>query len=304
MGPKVLITGGSGLLAVNWAIAKRNFFDITLAMHRRQITIPGTRSLFMDIESIDSITRTVNQVQPDIVIHTAALTNVDECESNLDLANHINVKISTNLANVCARSKVFLVYLSSDQLFKGDQPFLDETEVPSPLNAYGRTKADAEKNILDLNPKALIIRTNFYGWGTTYRQSFSDFIISNLRLGNRIKLFKDVYYTPILIEVLLLAAHDLLEKNASGIFNLVGDDRISKYEFGLKIAKKFDLNTALIDPGLLAEELNLARRPFDMSLSNQKASKLLNRRIGGVFEHLDKLKAQEQIGIPQELKKL
>jgi dTDP-4-dehydrorhamnose reductase len=304
MTSRILITGGSSLLALNCAIVLRDSFDVSLVMHRRQIKMSGTRNILMDMGSIDSIKKVLDEIQPDLVIHTAGLTNVEHCELKPDLARYVNVELSVNLASACSRFGVSLIHVSTDHLFLGDKPFVDETAIPSPLNVYGQTKSEAENCVLDVNPRALVVRTNFYGWGTSYRQSFSDMVISNLRLGMKIRLFKDVYFSPILIEPLLMAAIELIEKNAAGIFNLVGDDRVSKYEFGIFIAEKFDLNKALILPGFISDEPSLIRRPHDMSLSNQKASQMLHRRIGGISHHLEELKLQEQNGIAQELKRL
>jgi dTDP-4-dehydrorhamnose reductase len=273
-------------------------------MHKRKINIPGTRSVFVDIESIDAIKRALDEFEPNLLIHTAAITNIETCELNPNLAKHVNTKLPSNLAISCQSFSIPMLHFSSDHLFSGEEVLADEETETCPLNVYAKTKVEAEKIVLDLYPQALVIRTNFYGWGTSYRQSFSDFVIHNLRLGNDITLFKDVFYSPILIETLILASLELVEKNAAGIFNLVGDDRISKYDFGLLIAKKFELNSTLINSGLISDAINLVQRPHDMSLSNQKVSKLLNKKIGGISEHLEKLKFQEQNGIAYELKRL
>lgn len=302
MKTRVLITGGSGLLALNWAVSIRSHFDVILGMHARQINLAGTRSVLMDMESVDSTKRMLDEVQPDLVIHGAGLTNVEYCESQPDLARHVNVEISANLATACSSQGVALIHISTDHLFSGNASFTDEIAPSSPLNIYGRTKAEAELRVLDVCPDALVVRTNFYGWGTSYRHSFSDVVINSLRSNKKIRLFKDIYYSPILAQELFESVHDLLKKNATGIFNVVGDDRISKYEFGLRVAEIFSLDPNLIEASSIDDQPNLVIRPRDMSLSNQKASKLLGRKIGGVSEHLEKLKLQEDNGITQELK--
>ncbi len=181
---------------------------------------------------------------------------------------------------------------------------VDESTPVTPNNVYGRTKSEAEKRVLEAHPQALVIRTNFYGWGSSYRHSFSDLIIGSLRAGEELTLFKDVLYTPILIETVSQAAHDLVNLQASGILHVVGDERISKYDFGLRAAEKFDLDPGLISPGLLSEQATLVQRPFDMSLSNQTACDLLGRKLGGVDEHLTRLVQQEELGFAREVQKL
>jgi len=117
-----------------------------------------------------------------------------------------------------------------------------------------------------------------------------------------VTLFRDVFYTPILIETAAQAAHDLINLNSSGLFHVVGDERISKYEFGRKIAEEFNLDSSLIMPGALTDQVSLVQRPHDMSLSNQKTRRLLGRSLGGVDEHIARLQQQEQDGLVQELR--
>ena len=144
--------------------------------------------------------RTFDEAQIGIVVHAAGMTSVEECEAKPDLARHINVDLAGNVAKACAKLGLPLIHISTDHLFSGEMPFLAETSPVTPVNVYGRTKAEAELQVLEAHPLALVIRTNFYGWGTSYRRSFSDVIIETLRSGRELNLFKDVFYTPILVE--------------------------------------------------------------------------------------------------------
>ena len=126
-------------------------------------------------------------------------------------------------------------------------------------------------------------------------------VINHLRAGKKISLFKDIYYTPMLVESLVYAVHELVHKKAKGIFNIVGDDRISKHDFGLRLAREFNLDNALIDEGKIIDNPSLVNRPHDMSLSNQKISNYLGRKMGGLDEHILKLKTQEVNGLAKEL---
>lgn len=300
----ILITGGSGLLALNWAATIRDRCSVVLGLHKRSVILPRVQAQSIDLESAEAIARTIEACQFDLVIHTAGFTNVDECEARPDLAQHINVTLANNVAKACADTETPLVHVSTDHIFHGDESLVDENQRIAPKNTYGRTKAEAERQVLETNPRALVVRTNFYGWGSSYRQSFSDAILGALRSGNEIALFKDVFYTPILIEVLAEAVLELVDRRAFGIYHVVGDERLSKYEFGLKIAESFGLESALIRPALMANHASLAVRPFDMSLSNQKACTVLDRTLGGVMEHIARLHQQEQNGLAQELRRL
>lgn len=298
----VLITGGSGLLAINWAVAIRDRYSVTLGLHNRSISLAGIDARQINLESVDHLVRAFETAQPQVVIHAAGCTNVEECEAKPSLARHVNVDLATNVAKACAKLEVPLVHISTDHLFSGDISLVDEMHQTAPRNIYGRTKADAELRVLDVHTQSLIIRTNFYGWGPSYRSSFSDVVIEALRSGKEITLFKDVFYTPILIEVAVQAVHDLINLKASGIFHVAGAERVSKYEFGLKIAKGFNLASERILPGFLADRPQLVRRPYDMSLSTEKVFRVLGRGLGGVDEHISRLYQQEQDGFARELR--
>lgn len=304
MAARVLITGGSGLLALNWALAIRDSHAVTLGLHERQISLHGVQSRPIDLESADSLAEVFDQARVGMVVHTAGLTNVDECEAKPDLARHINVGLAVNVARACAKLSLPLVHVSTDHLFPGTELMYTEVSPVAPINVYGQTKAEAELQVLRIHPQALVMRTNFYGWGTSYRRSFSDLVIRGLRSGNELTLFEDVFYTPILIEAAASAAHELVKMKECGIFHIVGDERISKYEFGLKVAKEFGLDTRLIKAGLLADQPALIQRPHDMSLSNRKIGALLGRKLGGISEQIARLHQQEQNGLAREMGKL
>lgn len=301
---RILITGGSGLLALNWAMAVRDRFSVILGLHKREVWLAGIATRRIDLESVDDLIRAFKATQPQIVVHCAGLTSVEKCEAAPALAQHINVDLASNVAKACDSLGIALAHISSDHLFSGEASLVDEVCPVAPVNVYGQTKAEAESRVLEAYARALVVRTNFYGWGTNYRHSFSDVVIEALRAGQELTLFEDVFYTPILVEIAIQAVHDLINLEASGIYHVVGDERISKYEFGLKIAKEFNFDPGLIKPGLISDHVSLVQRPHDMSLANDKACKLLGRKLGGVAEHIARLRQQEQNGFARELRQL
>jgi dTDP-4-dehydrorhamnose reductase len=302
--PSIFLTGGSGLLAVNWFYSKRNEYAVYLGLNERKISPEGGHILSLDFSSVESILPQLQELQPSVVIHTAGFTSVETCENNPDLAFHINVELSSLVANATKRLGIPLVHISTDHLFEGNASMLSEEEPTQAINVYGQTKALAEKAVGQINPDALLIRTNFYGWGTSYRKSFSDQIIYSLRSHQTLHLFDDVHYTPILAENLIQTVHDLLDKKAKGIYHVVSDDRISKYEFGVLIAEEFGLDKSLIHKSTLQSQTNLVKRPIDMSLSNRKVRELLGRNLGTVKQHIALLHQQELEGKTQEIQLL
>lgn len=291
--PSIFLTGGSGLLAVNWFYSMRNEYTIYLGLNEKIINPEGGRGVQIDFSSINTLYKQLEAIQPSIIIHTAGLTSVEKCENNPDLAYHINVELSTMVANVAQQLAIPFVHISTDHLFEGNTSMISEHEPTLAINVYGQTKALAEKAVMKINPDALIIRTNFYAWGTSYRKSFSDQIITSLREMQTLRLFDDVYYTPILAEKLIQTVHELLEKKARGIFHVVSDDRISKYDFGILLADEFGLDKSFIQRISLQSKPNLVKRPIDMSLSNQKVRDLLGQNLGTVKQHIVRLHQQE-----------
>ena len=301
---KVLITGGSGLLGLNWAAATRNQSEIRLGINSREVSLRGTVAGPIDIDSLDSTLRYFDSLRPDLVVHSAGLTSVEKCEDKPSLAFHQNVTLARNVAQACERLHLKLVHISTDHLFEGSYSFANEGVTPSPRNIYGETKAEAELRVLDANPNCLVIRTNFFGWGTSYRLSFSDRILKDLRKGIPIKLFEDVFYTPILAESLALAGAELAEKNQSGIANLVGNMRVSKFDFGIRLAEEFGLDKHLIRPVKFVSRPDLVVRPLDMSLSNEYATSLLGNPPSNLESDIKRLRQQEEQGLAKELSAL
>jgi dTDP-4-dehydrorhamnose reductase len=302
--PSILITGGSGLLGANWFYTMRNDYTIYLGINKKYINPEGGKVISIDFSSTNAFFNQVVSIKPTLIINTAGLTSVENCENNPDLAFHINVELSTMVADVAKKLSIPFVHISTDHLFEGNASMLSENEATCAINVYGYTKALAEKAVLDINPDALVIRTNFYAWGTSYRKSFSDQIIKSLRDKQMINLFDDVYYTPILAENLINTVHDLLKKKAVGIFNVVSDDRISKYDFGVLLAEQFALDKSYIKRCSLQSNTNLVRRPTDMSLSNQKTRELLGRKLGTVKNDIFRLHQQEVEGKITEIQLL
>ena len=302
--PSIFLTGGSGLLGINWFYSKRNEYTIYLGLNEKKIYPKGCKTISIDFSSTELLFKQIMIIQPSIIIHTAGLTSVEICENNPDLAYFINVELATMVARVAKQLSIPFVHISTDHLFEGNASMLSEKEPTSAINVYGNTKALSEKAVLQINPEALLIRTNFYAWGTSYRKSFSDQIINSLRNKQTIYLFDDVYYTPILAENLIETVHELLKKNASGIYNIVSDDRITKYDFGILIADQFGLDKLYIKRSSLYSNKNLVRRPADMSLSNQKARDILGRNLGTVNNDIIRLHQQELEGNTTEIQLL
>lgn len=305
MRPKrLLFTGGSGLLALNWALLLKDVYEVILCLHSRKINTNFAKTVTLPLDSLEVLVDRFQKMNPDIVINAAAITSVEYCEQNHAEAYLVNVRYAANVAQTCQILNIPLIHMSTDHLFLGSSPYTDESCQVDPINVYALTKAHSEDQVLAYCPSALVIRTNFFGWGTSYRSSMPDQIINALKVGHSYSGFSDVFFTPILASDLALAVLELIEKKAYGIFNLVSDERISKYEFAKLVAKTFNYPSSLIQSISIEDNSKLVKRPKDMSLSNLKAQKLLCRGLGTAAEGLRTLQLQQLNGFQKELQSL
>ncbi len=295
----ILITGGSGLLATNWAYYIKNNYKVILLLHNKDISLNSIETIKLANITSANITKIIIANNIDIIINTIGLTSIEQCQEDPLLAKNVNVQTAKNIAIACAKNNTKLIHISTDHLFDGSKKIVAEDEKPKPINVYAQTKLNAEKSVLKHKSNSLIIRTNFFGYGNQYRQSFSDVIISTLKNNNKIELFNDVFYSPILISELIKNIHQLIEQKATGIFNVVSNERISKYEFGLKIAKIFNLNVKLIKAISIDDKKNLVIRPKDMSLSNTKLTKKLKNLMPSIDTQIKILKQSNSLIIKE-----
>lgn len=298
---KVLITGGTGLLGLNWACAIRKTHDVVLATHVRHVNLAGTTALPLALDDADALAREVKRLQPDVIVHAAGITSVEECERDPSRTRHIYEDLSRNVARTAASADARLIHISTDHLFSGERANYAEDAAVAPLNAYGRAKLLAEQAVTGACPHALIVRTNFFGWGHRHRQSFSDWIYYSLLQGSPLTMFDDVFITPIIADALALSAHRLLRSGAAGVYNIVGDERISKYDFAVRLADTYGFSKALLQRGKIAASQLSVKRPPDMSLDNRKARERLGTPLGDVAEHLRTLLEQDRAGRREEL---
>jgi len=272
-----------------------------LATHTRRIALAGVTSTPLPLDDPDALLRALEHLAPEVIVHTAGLTSVEACERDPALARHANADLARNVARAAARLGLRLIHISTDHLFAGDRAFYKETDTPEPLNVYAQTKLLAEQWVRQEHAEALLVRTNFFGWGHRLRQSFSDWIYDNLHAGTAFPGFEDVFITPIIADRLAVTAHRLLAMGSSGVYNIVGEQRLSKYEFGVQLADAFNLPRSLIIRAKITQSKLSAQRPPDMSLDSAKTRERLGGALGSVAEYLHLLQSQERTGRRGEL---
>lgn len=240
----------------------------------------------LDLTDFDKTREILAKCDFDVLIHTAANINVDGCEDNPESAFLLNAEVTNLLAQVCEQKKAKLVYISTDAVFSGKKNgTYSENDESDPINIYGMSKLKGEEYVLGTCSDFLILRTNIYGWNYQNKTSFAEWVLSSLENKEHINMFTDVLYTPIYIGNFTKALIELLEQEVCGLYNLVGSENCSKYEFGKILADVFELDSSLITP-VSVETFNFkAKRSNNMRLSNKKirsivATKLLNVEEG------------------------
>ena len=299
----LFITGISGLLGLNLALQYRHRFQVSGCYHNSPVDLDGVQALPLDIRQAHDTEKAIRAARPDVIIHTAGLTNVEGCEADPESALQLNAEAAGRVAKIAASLDARLVHISTDHLFDGTSSWKTEADAPAPLNAYARTKWLAEQAVMEACPHALMVRTNFYGWGTSVRASFSDWILQGLEQGRELTMFSDVFYTPILMNHLGEVIYDLLGRGAEGLFHVVGRERLSKYDFGLKVARAFGYPETLVSPISVEQFPFTAQRPKDMSLSSAKVEDFLQCHMPTVDDDLEEMLKLRRLNWPEDLER-
>lgn len=285
----IFLTGSTGLLGYNWLKYKCNKYIFFASEHKNFINIKKERKFKGSLFNEKKLKIFLKEKKIDIFIHCAALSNVEKCQKIKKKCKLINSILPVKLAKICKDIKIKFIFISSDHIFDGKKKFYSEKSKTLAKNCYAKSKILAEKGILNTNKVALIIRTNFYGKNSKYKKSFSSIIIEKLKKNKKVYLFENVYYTPILIDKLIVSVHRLIDLKKSGIFNICSNQRLSKYSFGVMIAKKLGLSSENIIKIKLESLKKLASRPKDMSLSNKKIKKFLPSHYFDINKNLSEL---------------
>lgn len=272
---KIVILGSSGLLGLNLCLALKKKYKIYPIVNKKKILIKNLKTKYLNIIKKDEIRKYLKRIKPKFLINCVAISNVEMCEKNKKLTYDINSILASNIAKVCDELSIHYTFISSDHLFSGNNFFYEENDRVFPLNNYAKSKVLAEKKIIENSNNYLIIRTNFFGFGPSYRKSFLDKIFENFKNKNQITLFCDVFYSPIYLIQLIKIIDILLKNNVKGVFNVAGSKRLTKYQFGKKIAQKFKFEKKLLKKLYLKETVQKVLRPKDMSLSNKKIKKII-----------------------------
>jgi dTDP-4-dehydrorhamnose reductase len=285
----ILVTGASGLLGTSLlSRAQQTSRKVAGISRTNEVRVSGIRVQPLELTDPSATRQFILELHPSTIIHCAAATDVDWCEDHPDEAHEINTTASEYLASLAQEIRACFVQVSTDSVFDGEKGNYSETDVPRPLNEYAKTKLSAERAVLAVHSSPLIVRVNFYGSGELKKRKLAAWVLHQLRAGRRVQGFTDVFFCPMFASDLADTIFDLLDAKLTGLHHVVGSERISKYEFAVRLATTFEFDPELVVPSVLRNAALRAERPRDLSLNSAKVSAALSRKMPDVDSGLQK----------------
>lgn len=299
---RLLVTGASGLLGLNLSLAASAAYTV-IGADRCALSGVPFEQICIDLLDAGAVERLFEAARPDALIHCAALADLEACEADPDLARRLNARLPGDLAAASQARGVKMIHISTDAVFDGTKAGrYTEEDAPAPLSLYARTKLEGEQAVLAANPQAIVARVNFYGFSPSGRRSLAEFFLNNLLAGIPVRGFTDVLFTPTFVGDLADLLLAMLEADLRGLYHTVGAQVLSKYNFGVAIARRFGLDESLIAPASVEGSGLTARRAHNLGLDAHKLSTALGQPLPSFSTGLDRFYAQHQQGYPQKIR--
>ncbi|OQY98816.1 MAG: NAD(P)-dependent oxidoreductase [Candidatus Brocadia sp. UTAMX2] len=271
---KLLVTGVCGFLGWNICQAARQTWEITGTAFSHVEAIAGVKITKVDLTDFAALKKLFQTVRPDAVIHTAAKTSLNFCQTHRAESQRVNVDASVNIAGLCADYGIPCVFTSTDMVFDGLNPPYREEDPVCPVNFYGEQKALAEEGMMKRHPMTAVCRLSLmFGISGPGATSFIQPMIAAMREGRELQLFTDEFRTPVSADTAASGIFLSLEK-VHGLLHIGGNERISRYEFGTMLMNTLNISAARLIPSRQKEVIMAAPRSPDVSLDNTKARSL------------------------------
>jgi dTDP-4-dehydrorhamnose reductase len=285
---KLLITGGSGLLGSKVAKMALARGDEVFSGYAHNIPSYGKPVRF-DLLDGPGISDMVERLAPEVIIHSAALTDVDRCEREKELAYKINVEGTRDIAAAAQKVGSFLIYISTDYVFDGQCGMYREDDRPNPVSYYGYSKLLGEQYCGGAIVRTCVVYGSRPASG---KVNFALWLLNSLKSGKEVRVVKDQFITPTLNTNLAGMVLEVADRRLCGVYNLAGATRISRYDYALQLAREFDLDLSLILPSRMSDLQWAAKRPIDSSLDTSKARRELMNKPLPLNEALRTLKTE------------
>lgn len=276
---KILITGSNGLLGQKLVYLLKSKSNVECIATARGVNRINNENGYvfetLDLTNPENVFSVINKHRPDCIIHTAAMTNVDECELHPEQCRLNNIDATANIVNACKNYNPHLIYISTDFVFDGEAGPYTEEDIPNPLSIYAKSKLEAEKIIADSGHPFSILRTMIV-YGITDDVQRSNIILwtkNSLELGKDIRVINDQFRGPTLAEDLALACYEAAIRKATGLYHVSGREVISIIDMAYKVADYFGLDKKYIHPVSTAELNQPAKRPLKTGFIISKAER-------------------------------
>lgn len=288
MKTRVLVTGSMGRLGRKLIpLLLKNEFEV-IATDRFQTT--DNQFTYFPLELTDDVEllHSLNFFRPDVIINTAAMTDVDMCEIERDIAYQINTTVPRLLSEYAFRHQSYLIQISTDYVFDGNQGPYSETDKPKPINYYGHTKLEAEKYVLSVPERNAVVRTCvLFGYEPNANKDFVSWLVGKFRNSESVRIVNDQFSTPTSTDDLSEGLVKLLYKKGKGIFHIAGLEYVSRLEFAMLIAEVGGFPKTLIQPIQTAELKQTAKRPLKGGLSSEYSRSFLAFQPSSLKENIN-----------------
>ncbi len=294
---RVLVTGANGLLGQKLVSLLSDNPNVDLhATGRGACRVPAGNYTYHQIDLTEeaSIFDLFQRETPDAIIHGAAMTNVDACEENPEECQLQNVTVVKSLVRACETYDTYMMHVSTDFIFDGNDGPYKEDDTPNPISIYGQSKLDAEQAIVSSKLKWAIARTILV-YGVIPNSSRSNIVLwvkNSLEEGKPIQLITDQWRMPTLAEDLAMGCWLITKKQATGIFNISGSDLLNPHQMALKTAEAFGLDSSLISPTDGSKFTQPAKRPPKTGFILDKSKEILGYKPSSFEDGLKLLKEQ------------
>lgn len=293
---KVVITGSNGLLGqslVNLLLEEPQKYQVIgFSKGKNRSGRTDFEYSSIDITDKKNLLKNLEEYQPDVIINTAAMTNVDACETNKTACDLLNIDVVDTLKFFSSANNTHLIHISTDFIFDGKKGFYKETDAPNPVNYYGKSKLKAEQILTQSNIDYTILRTVLV-YGKVFDMSRSNIVLwvkKSLEDKKEITIVDDQYRTPTYVEDLAFACKLSIDKKVVGIFNISSNTLLSIYEIAQQIAVVFQLDKSLIKPIKTSELQQAATRPPKTGFNLKKTTEVLQFYPKSFQENLQKFK--------------
>ena len=299
---RILITGVSGLLGNNLAYFFKEENQVTGLYLAHPVTIPGVETRCLNLIDYPETRALVLNLCPDVVIHCASRTDVDQLETEKEEGWQANVLTTRILLDALRDLDAKFIHISTDSVYSGVKGPYDEDMQTDSRNWYGKTKLESE-TLVSQRSGSLILRTNLYGWNIQNKKSLAEWFLDRIQTGQSTTGFADARFSSIYTLLLAEIIEKCIQRDLTGLYNCACRDSWTKYELGRKIAEVFGLDPEKVLPASLDDVGLKAKRGKDLRLNVSRLETELGEALPTMSDSLGRLYEDWKTGIPKKIKR-